>query len=336
MGTTQSSMPQAVESLDSFTDKIKWSSLKPKLNTGDLIFFKSARPSPTTAGEWTSCNVVIKFSKEKLVSVVNAAQHLVTPSEILKHSVAESGTVRIIDVDEKMRYQSAPGELTYSAMCVFKLEDFKLNTESAELLGAWIKNVLGNDQRRMPLDMPRKAAIEQSQELVLDSSELFAPALAAEFFRAIGVFSKDIELNAITSPEKLRAELDKCGKIKLGSPIILEVDPSHKPRSWDTTLHAHGDYGRHTSHADMVDSQGHAEWMLNIPPNPAQSFQMAKNIRDQAYEMKDDDEKRERLKERARNLFEVALMNENYYSTGHITDQKRIEEIEKNLQMLSE
>ena len=334
MGSIQSVKPR-VESLDSSTGKYMWSTLKPKLNTGDLIFFKSARPSTTKTGEWTSCNVVVKFSRQNLISLVNAAQNLVSLSKILKDSIAESGVVGIIDVDEKMRFQSAPGELTYSEMCIFRLKDFKLDAEKAELLGAWIKNVVGTEQRRMPLDTQSKAAIESSQEIVLDSSELFAPSIAAEFFRAIGVFPENIDLNKITSPEQLRIELEKEGKIELGNPIILEVDPSHKPRSWNTTLRAHGDYGRHSSHAEMLDSQGHAEWMLEIPPNPAQSFEMAKSVRDQALETKDDNS-RERLKERARNLFEVALMNENYYSTGHITDKRRMEEIETNLHMLSE
>ena len=342
MGNTTSTTdttnnPSNITNNSHLTAKTKWSEIKPDLNSGDLIFFKNAKPSSISSlsDEWTSANVVVKFSKENLICLINVAQNLLEPTTMLHQDyVLESGSVRIIDVDDKMRYQSAPGELTYSEICIHKISNLELDTHQAELLGAWLKDVVGSHKRHKTLGPTLKTNIQKSKELVIDASELYSISLAAEFYRAIGVFPNNIDLNQFDSPYALLTELETC-HIAFERPIMLEVDPSHQPKSWDETILSHGDYGRHLSHSEMIEAQDTMEWKTEIPARATEAFQMAKNIRDRALETKDEGEANQ-LKARARNLFEVAKMNEYYYATNHPTDKQKFAEINENLQMLSD
>ena len=128
--------------------------------------------------------------------------------------------------------------------------------------------------------------------------------------------------------------LEVLNNVEFQNPIILQVDPSHKPRTWQNTINSHGDWGRHQSHKEMLDSQSTNEWCTEIPAIPTDALQMAKNLKNQSQESKDSSEA-EQLKVRARNLFEIAKMNEIYYATNHPNDQKRMAEIDLNLQSLS-
>ena len=153
--------------------------------------------------------------------------------------------------------------------------------------------------------------------------------ICAEFFRACGILSPNMDLSKIISPEGLKTKL--ASKIEFYSPVILEVNASHKHVSWKHTMTAHGDYGKHPSHDIMINSQTSTEWSLEIPQNPSKAFQQAKNVRDAYLESKNPLQK-----SRALNLFEVSLMNECYYNNGDAPSKERIHEIEQNLSMLSE
>lgn len=318
------------------TGKFGWSTIKPLLNSGDLIFFKSAKPSPTSSPseEWSCVNVVIRFSKEDLTCLVNVKQKLVSRSSILTADFVESGSIEVINVDDKMRYLSSPGELTYSEICIYKqLDSQKMTTEQAQLLSVWLKDTVGTTKRQLILDEVRKGYISNSKAELIDSSELFSTCLAAEFFRALGIFSKNVDCNSFLAPSKLLSKLE-ANNVEFQNPIILQVDPSHKPRTWQNTINSHGDWGRHQSHKEMLDSQSTNEWCTEIPAIPTDALQMAKNLKNQSQESKDSSEA-EQLKVRARNLFEIAKMNEIYYATNHPNDQKRMAEIDLNLQSLS-
>ena len=338
------------------TAKASWNVLKSTLNTGDLIFFKCAKPTCTSSllDEWTSVNVVIKLASKNLTCLVNIGQNLIAPTAFQKAlgmnatavkagqtpDYLESGTIEMIDVDDKMRYQSAPGELTYSEIQVHRLKELPLNAATAELLGEWIRDVVGSEKHELAVAEAIQLSISNSKETLIDASELFSASFAAEFYRTVGIFPKHVKLTTFTSPGILLLELEKCN-VAFEHPVILEIDPSHKPRSWQDTLTGHGDYGRHISHDEMVQAQDTSEWMLDIPETPTNAFQQAKSMRDQFLHMAQDagsvanTKKEEHLKVQARNLFEVALMNENYYATNHPADKKKMVEIEENLQMLS-
>ena len=96
-------------------------------------------------------------------------------------------------------------------------------------------------------------------------------------------------MNQFDSPYALLTELETC-HIAFERPIMLEVDPSHQPKSWDETILSHGDYGRHLSHSEMIEAQDTMEWKTEIPARATEAFQMAKNIRDRALETKDEGE----------------------------------------------
>ena len=334
MGNKQSNTPPpplsiAQESMNTrSTAKQSFEVLRPLLKTGDIIFFKNSRPSlivPAKEGEWTSANVIIKFSQENLISVINAAQNFVPVAEALRTRHVVSGAINIIEVDDKMRYQNAPGELTYNEMCVLRLKGFSLDSKKAEMLGVWLKDTVGTEQRTQALDAASCELLSSSQEISMDSSEFFSVKLVSEFYRAIGVL-KNVDISKITSPQALKHQLE-ASNLNFERPVILEVDASHKPRTWQQTLSTHGDYGRHPSHSEMVKSQDDSEWQMDIPPNPQNAFQQARSVRDHFLELdaskkSTDPEKAAKFRLRALNLFEIALMNEFYYHTGHVTEKK--------------
>jgi len=158
------------------TAEQSWPSLKALLSTGDLIFFKSTRPSMVSQledGEWTSANVVVKFSKENQVCIINATQNFVERKQVLTEGKVNSGLIGMIDIDDKMRYQSAPGELTYSEIAILRLKDFKLNPKIATDVGQFIKDSVGQ-QKSKSLNTKSVEIMSNSQETMMDTSEFFS------------------------------------------------------------------------------------------------------------------------------------------------------------------
>lgn len=324
--------------------KTTWKSMKSRLRTGDLILFKSARPSPISgAEEWCSALVVIKLLRENRLVAMTASQNLVTPASLLSH--AESGKVSLVDVDAKIFSMIAPGEAQYSEVCMMQLKNFSLDSAKVEALGEWLKSLssIGTQvlHEGVPADMAQR--LSQSREPVVDASDIFATQLAANCYHALGLVSsqesdKGAAYMKVSSLENasLRGE-----NVSFSEPLIIGTDDADysRQRSWKNTISEHGDWGRHSAHKQTVESQ--LDDGISIPAIPQQSLDIGMRLISEATieESKNKGNEADQKKQVAsRNLrkkglatLEIALMNELYYGTNSAEDQKRISEIRDTL-----
>jgi hypothetical protein len=324
--------------------KTTWDRIKLRLRTGDLVLFKSARPSPISGAEpWSSAAVVIKLNQENRLVTMTPSQRLVPPASLLGH--AESGKIGLVDIEAKVFAMVAPGEAQYSEVCVLRLKNFRLEAEQAEELGTWLKSVAVSGSRMLHDGVPAAMAerLAQSHEPLVDASDIFATQLAANCYRAMGLLSqKTSSTNTLES--YLPASSLENAKLDFHEPIVVGTGDWNdaRRRSWKRTLKEHGDWGRHSAHELTLRNQ--LKKGIAIPPNPRESLSIAMEMLSEAavVESKGAGQKRQeekrnaaaataKLREKAVATLEIALMNELYYGTGSPQDQKRIADIKEAL-----
>ncbi len=340
--THRSTSSLAVNVDDSEPLKTTWHRIKLRLRTGDLILFKSARPSPISgAEEWSSAAVVIKLNHENRIVTMTPLQKLVPPASLVKH--AESGAIGLVDVNAKVFAMIAPGEAQYSEVCVLRPRDFRLEAQKAEDLGTWLKSVATSGNRMLHDGTPTGMAerLSQSHEPLVDASDLFAPQLAADAYRAMGLLPK----RTGTGPQSyLPVSALENAKLEFCKPIVVSTGDWNdaQRRSWKRSLKEHGDWGRHSAHQLTLQSQ--LKEGVSIPPDPSNSLSIAMGLLSEAATLesrgasqkgkeqkKNDETKSAKLKEKAVVMLEIALMNELYYGTGSPQDRKRVADIKEAL-----